>query len=107
MFLDWRANRVTAVKPGFVYIMASRLNGTIYTGVTSNLIQRAWEHREGLSPGFSRQHGCKLLVWFEAHEDLQDARYRELQIKKWKREWKLKLIERENPDWLDLYSTLL
>jgi putative endonuclease len=98
---------MTAVKPGFVYIMANRVNGTIYTGVTSNLIKRAWEHRGGFSPGFARQHDCKLLVWFEAHADLQDARHRELQIKKWKREWKLRLIERENPDWLDRFSTLL
>ncbi|HUE80167.1 MAG TPA: GIY-YIG nuclease family protein [Sphingomicrobium sp.] len=94
------------VKPGFVYIIASRVNGTIYTGVTSDLVQRVSHHRQGLSPGFARKHGCKLLVWFEGHEDLQDARYRELQIKKWKRDWKLKLIERENPDWLDLYATL-
>ena len=90
------------MKPGSVYIMANRVNGTIYTGVTSDLVQRVSQHRQGVSPGFARQHGCKLLVWFEVHEDLQDARYRELQIKKWKREWKLKLIERDNPDWLDL-----
>jgi putative endonuclease len=94
------------MKPGFVYLMASRLNGTLYLGVTSNLIQRAYQHRESLGDGFSKEHGCKLLVWFEAHDDLQDARLRELQIKKWKREWKLRLIERENPDWLDLYPSL-
>ena len=94
------------MKPGFVYLMASRLNGTLYLGVTSNLVQRAYQHREGLGQGFSKEHGCKLLVWFEAHDDLQDARLRELQIKKWKREWKLRLIERENPDWLDLYPSL-
>ena len=94
------------MKPGFVYLMASRLNGTLYLGVTSNLVQRAYQHREGLGEGFSKEHGCKLLVWFEAHDDLQDARLRELQIKKWKREWKLRLIERENPDWVDLYPSL-
>ena len=94
------------MKPGFVYLMASRLNGTLYLGVTSNLVQRAYQHREGLGDGFSKEHGCKLLVWFEAHDDLQDARLRELQIKKWKREWKLRLIERENPDWVDLYPSL-
>lgn len=94
------------MKPGFVYLMASRLNGTLYLGVTSNLIQRAYQHREGLGDGFSKEHGCKMLVWFEAHDELQDARLRELQIKKWKREWKLRLIERENPDWLDLYPSL-
>jgi putative endonuclease len=93
------------MKAGFVYIMASRLNGTIYLGVTSDLIQRAF--RNGLTDGFTRRHGCKLLVWFECHDDLQDARLREPQIKKWKRDWKLKLIERGNPDWVDLYPTLL
>lgn len=98
---------IASVKPGFVYIMASRLNGTIYTGVTIDLVKRAWEHREGVVPGFTRRYGCKLLVWYEAHDDLQSARQRELQIKKWKRDWKLKLIERDNPDWLDLYPTLL
>ena len=94
------------MKPGYVYIMASRLNGTLYLGVTSNLIQRTYQHRNGLVEGFSRHHGCKLLVWFECHDDLQDARLRELQIKKWKRDWKLRLIEGENPHWLDLYPTL-
>jgi putative endonuclease len=94
------------MKQGFVYIMASRLNGTLYLGVTSNLVQRAYQHRNELADGFSRRHGCKLLVWFETHEDLQEARVREFQIKKWKRDWKLKLIERQNPDWLDLYPTL-
>jgi putative endonuclease len=98
---------VSAVKRGFVYIMASRLNGTIYVGSTSNLIQRIYQHREGLADGFTRRHGCKLLVWFEVHEELDDARLRELQIKKWKRDWKLKLIEGANPDWLDLYESLL
>jgi putative endonuclease len=95
------------VTAGYVYIMASRLNGTIYTGVTSDLLKRCWEHREGLSPGFTRERRCKLLVWFEAHDCLQAARQRELQIKRWKREWKLRLIERDNPDWLDLYPGLL
>ena len=93
--------------PGYVYIMASRLNGTIYTGVTSDLARRAYQHRNGLLGDFTARYGCKLLVWFEAHEDLQDARARELQIKKWKRDWKLELIERANPDWTDLYPALL
>jgi putative endonuclease len=94
------------MKLGFVYMMASRLNGTLYLGVTSDLVQRIYQHRNGLADGFTKQHGCKLLVWFECHDDLQDARWRELQIKKWKRDWKLRLIESENPDWLDLYPTL-
>lgn len=95
------------MKPGFVYIMASRLNGTLYTGVTSNLVQRAHQHRTGALSGFTARYGCTLLVWFEAHDDLQVARTRELQIKRWKRDWKLRLIERDNPDWRDLYPMIL
>ena len=72
-----------------------------------HLVARAYQHRNGLVDGFTREHGCTLLVWFEAHDDLQEARRRESQIKKWKRDWKLKLIESENPDWLDLYPGLL
>ncbi len=91
------------VKLGYVYIRASSRNGTLYIGVTSDLAKRVWEHRNGLSPGFTREHGCKLLVWYEAHDDLQQARLRELQMKKWKRLWKLSTIELNNPDWRDLY----
>lgn len=98
---------VGLVKAGFVYIMASARNGTIYVGVTSELVQRVWQHREGVVEGFTRQHGCRMLVWFEAHDDLQEARRREAQIKKWKRQWKLTLIEEMNPEWDDLYSTLV
>jgi putative endonuclease len=94
------------MKPGYVYIMASGRNGTLYIGVTSELAQRAWQHREGLVPGFTRKHNCKLLVWFETHEDIQQARFRELQMKKWKRQWKLSEIERMNPNWDDLYAAL-
>ncbi len=86
--------------------MASSANGTLYVGVTSELATRAYQHRNGLIDGFTKKHGCMLLVWFEAHDDLQDARLRELQIKKWKRAWKIELIERENPQWSDLFETL-
>jgi putative endonuclease len=86
--------------------MASGRNGTLYIGVTSDLVKRVFEHRSGLVGGFTRKHGCKLLVWYEAHDDLQDARLRELQMKKWKRIWKLSEIEQKNPEWQDLYSTL-
>jgi len=96
-----------AVKGGFVYIMASGRNGTIYIGSTSDLVQRAWQHRNGLVKGFTRDHGCTLLVWYEVHDDLQEARLRELQLKKWKRQWKLSMIEAMNPEWEDLYPTLL
>ena len=93
-------------KAGYVYIMASAKNGSIYVGVTSDLGKRVWEHRQGVVPGFTKKHGCKLLVWFEAFDDIQQARQRELQIKEWKRAWKIKRIEETNLDWLDLYPTL-
>jgi putative endonuclease len=91
---------------GYVDIMASRRNGTLYIGVTSNLPKRVWEHRNGVVAGFTRKYGCKTLVWYEAHEDLQQARLRELQMKRWKRLWKLSEIEQLNPEWLDLYLKL-
>ena len=94
------------MKPGCVYIMASARNGTLYIGVTSDLVKRVWEHRNDGVAGFTRKHGCKLLVWYEAHGDLQQARLRELQMKKWKRIWKLSEIERLNPEWRDLYPEL-
>jgi len=86
--------------------MASSANGTLYTGVTSDLAARGYQHRNGLIEGFTKEHGCTLLVWFETHDDLQDARLRELQMKKWKRAWKIELIERANPQWNDLFETL-
>jgi putative endonuclease len=95
------------MKAGFVYIMANRKNGTIYIGVTSDLVKRVYEHREGLVRGFTKRHGCERLVWFEAYDDLQEARYRELQMKEWKRAWKIKRIEEKNFDWDDLYPTLV
>ena len=94
------------MKPGNVYLLASKRNGTLYLGVTSNLPGRAYQHRNKLIDGFSRKYGCTLLVWFEASDDLQAARARELQMKKWKRAWKVELIERHNPQWKDLYETL-
>jgi putative endonuclease len=94
------------MKSGCVYIMASKRNGTIYTGVTSDLPARIYQHRNGLVDGFTKEHRCVLLVWYEAHDDLQEARLRELQIKRWKRAWKIELIERDNPLWRDLYDTL-
>jgi putative endonuclease len=87
--------------------MASGRNGTLYLDVKSNLIQRAHQHRNGLIDGFSKDHGCRTLVWFEAYDDLQNARQRELRMKKWKRGWKLELIERDNPLWDDLFGRLI
>ena len=85
-----------------VYIMASRRNGTLYTGVTSNLPQRAWQHREGLVPGFTSRYGCKLLVWYEGYPTMLEAIAREKQIKGGSRRKKLALIEAMNPGWRDL-----
>jgi len=89
---------------GFVYIMASRRNGTIYIGVTSDLAKRAWEHREGLVEGFSKKYGCKTLVWFERHDTIEAAILREKQMKEWRRAWKLRRIEEMNPNWNDLFE---
>jgi putative endonuclease len=95
------------MKGGYVYIMASGRNGKLYIGVTSDLAKRVWEHRSGVAPGFTRKYRCKLLVWFAAYDDLQEARLRELQMKKWKRLWKLSDIEQMNPEWQDLYPSLI
>ena len=95
------------MKGGFVYIMASGRNGTLYVGSTRDLPQRAWHHRNGVADSFTKTHVCKLLVWFEQHDDLQSARLRELQMKKWKRQWKLSTIELLNPEWRDLYPEII
>jgi putative endonuclease len=89
-----------------VYMMANTRNGTLYTGVTSNLTQRAYQHREGLTPGFTSRYGCKLLVWYENYERMDDAIRREKQIKGGSRARKIALIQAMNPEWRDLYETL-
>ena len=94
------------MKQPAVYIMASRRNGTLYTGVTSNLVQRAWQHREGIADGFTERHGCKLLVWFELTQTMDAAIGREKQIKGGSRPRKLALIEAKNRDWRDLYDDI-
>ena len=93
-------------KTYWVYILASRRNGTLYVGVTNNLSWRVWEHKEGIVEGFTQQYGIKLLVYYEAYPDVRDAIQREKNIKKWPRRWKLALIERMNPEWRDLYADL-
>jgi putative endonuclease len=93
-------------KGGYVYILASERNGTLYVGVTSDLVRRVWEHREGAVPGFTSKYGVKSLVWFEPHDDIESAIRREKAIKKWRRAWKLSLIEETNPNWRNLYETL-
>jgi len=87
----------------FVYIMANRKHGTIYVGVTNDIVRRAYEHREGLVPGFSKTHGCKTLVWYETFGDIDLAISREKRVKKWLRPWKDRLIAELNPDWRDLW----
>ena len=90
----------------FVYILASRRNGTLYIGMTDHLMQRIWQHRTGVIPGFTKQYGVKTLVWYEQHETRESALTRERQLKKWNRSWKLKLIVRMNPAWRDLWNDL-
>ena len=93
-------------KSFFVYIMASRKDGVLYTGVTSNLPKRAWEHRNKIVPGFTARYGVGRLVWIEAHESAESAIMGEKQIKRWRRAWKVELIEKDNPDWADLSDSL-
>ena len=90
----------------FVYIMASRRNGTLYVGVTNNLVRRAWEHREGHGDGFTSRYGVKLLVWYETHGWVEAAIQREKTIKHWPRRWKTDLIESSNPNWADLFPRI-
>jgi putative endonuclease len=94
------------MKSFFVYILASGRNGTLYVGVTSNLVQRVWQHKEGLVDGFKQKYDAKMLVWFEAHENAESAITREKRIKKWNRAWKIELIEQMNPYWNDLYASI-
>ena len=100
------AQELHAMKPGYVYILASKRNGTLYTGVTSDLIKRIYEHKNDLIDGFTKKHGVHTLVWFEVHDDIREAIKREKQIKYWRRAWKLELIEKTNPDWRELYDEL-
>jgi putative endonuclease len=90
-----------------VYILASRRNGTLYVGVTSDLVKRVWEHQNNLAEGFTKRYGVHTLVWFEQHETMESAIAREKAIKEWKRLWKLDLIEQQNPEWRDLYADVV
>ena len=90
-----------------VYILASKRNGTLYTGVTSNLVQRLEQHTSGMVDGFSKRYGVHFLVWYEEHDTMLDAIAREKQIKKWNRSWKLRLIEEVNPEWRNMADDLL
>ena len=90
----------------FVYIVASKRNGTLYVGMTNDLFRRIWEHREGLIDGFTKEHGVKHLVHYETYEDVNVAIHREKRLKKWKRQWKIDLIQRDNLEWNDLYEQM-
>ncbi len=93
-------------KLSYVYILASGRYGTLYIGVTSDLIRRVWQHREGLAEGFTKQYNVKQLVWYEQHTDIYAAITREKQIKEWRRDWKIELIQKTNPLWLDLFPDI-
>ena len=90
-----------------VYILANKRNGTLYVGVTSNLPKRIWEHKNKVVEGFTKKYGVDKLVWFELHESIESAIPREKAIKKWNRHWKLELIEKTNPEWIDLYPGII
>jgi putative endonuclease len=90
----------------YVYLLASQKHGTLYVGVTSNLLGRVYQHKTDVVRGFTRRYRVHLLVWFECYDDPLTAIAREKEIKKWRREWKVNLIESTNPEWLDLYETL-
>ncbi|MCC6735834.1 MAG: GIY-YIG nuclease family protein [Bauldia sp.] len=95
------------MRPFYVYILASRRNGTLYVGMTEDMSRRWYEHQEGAFPGFTTKYGVKTLVWFETHETRESAFVRERRIKAWRRAWKIELIEATNPDWADLSWQLI
>jgi putative endonuclease len=90
----------------FVYILASKRNGTLYVGMTDDLVKRVWQHRNNTIVGFTKRYGVKMLVWYEPHESRESACIRERQMKKWNRAWKIELIEQTNRDWRDLWNEL-
>ena len=98
---------MSLMKQPCVYLLASRHQGTLYVGVTSNLVKRVWEHKNHVVEGFTKKYGVDRLVWYEVHETMESAIRREKTIKEWQRAWKVKLIEKNNPKWADLYDKLL
>ena len=94
------------MKEYYVYILASKKNGTLYIGVTNNLLKRVYEHKNNLIGGFTRKYSVHNLVYYEAYSSIYDAIAREKQMKKWERQWKINLLEKSNPGWKDLYDTL-
>jgi putative endonuclease len=103
--MEWSAG-LSKMKQGYVYILANKRNGTLYVGVTSNLAQRIYQHKNNLMEGFTRKFQIHQLVYFEARVRIDDAIAREKSLKKWRRKWKLQLIEGTNPDWRDLYGDI-
>ncbi|MDE0457521.1 MAG: GIY-YIG nuclease family protein [Chromatiales bacterium] len=89
-----------------VYMLASKRNGILYVGVTSDLVQRVWQHRSELAEGFAKRYGVHRLVWYEVHETMESAILREMALKKWNRAWKIRLIQEANPAWKDLYDAI-
>ena len=94
------------MKNYYVYILSSKRNGTLYTGVTSDIVKRVYEHKQKVVEGFTKSYDVHILAWYEIHDSAESAINREKQIKKWKRVWKLKLIEKDNPEWIDLYESI-
>lgn len=93
-------------KQYYVYLLASSKHGTLYVGVTSDLLKRMWEHKEGVTEGFTSKYNVHKLVWYEVHQEIEAAIVREKRLKSWKRDWKINLIEENNPEWLDLALNL-
>ncbi|MFC1694322.1 GIY-YIG nuclease family protein [Candidatus Latescibacterota bacterium] len=96
-----------AMKKYYVYILASKRNGTLYIGVTNDLIRRVYEHKNDLIDGFTKKYGVHSLVYYEQYDDVVNAIQREKRLKKWNRQWKIELIEKENPEWKDIYLQLI
>ena len=101
-----RYSRLMGSRSGYLYILASKRNGTLYIGVTGDLAGRIWEHRNGTIPGFTRRYGVKTLVWYEYFDDINDAIDEEKRLRRWRRAWKVNLIQERNPDWRDLYDEI-
>jgi putative endonuclease len=95
------------MKQCYVYILASKRNGTLYIGVTGDLVKRVYEHKQNLVDGFTKEHNIHDLVYYETHNEVEEAILREKQMKKWNRKWKIRLIEEKNPDWKDLYNEIV
>ena len=98
---------LTIMKNYYVYILANQRNGTLYVGVTSDLVRRIWEHKNKIHPGFTSKYNITKLVYYETHHDIKHAIHREKRLKEWRRKWKIHLIDKSNPYWNDLYHTLI